>query len=133
MFKLMFKLFIIKIMFSANKSGHYPLIVHSLSNMSKPLNLVMMSPKCLQTLVFLMILDTDTVLKSLLYSISEGPLAIYLGPTPVHKVQFEKHCCKTPLKHSKEMKKAHFSPALRVYADPFSVVQLSLPHPAGLC
>ncbi len=88
------------VLFSANKCGHYPLIMHSLSNMSKPLNLVMMSPKCLQTLVFLMILDTDTVLKSLLYSISEGPLAIYPGPTPVHKVQFEKHCCKTPLKTS---------------------------------
>ncbi len=90
------------VLFSANKSGHYPLIMHSLSNMSKPLNLVMMSPKYLQTLAFFMILDTDTdtVLKSLLCSISEGPLTIYLGPTPVHKVQFEKHCCKTPLKTS---------------------------------
>lgn len=90
------------VLFSANKSGHYPLIMHSLSNMSEPLNLVMMSPKCLQTLVFVMISDTvtDTVLKSLLHSINEGPLAIHSGPTPVHKVQFEKHCCKTPPKAS---------------------------------
>lgn len=88
------------VLFSANKSGHHPLIMHSLSNMSKPWNLVMMSPKCLQSLmnylVFFMI--SDTVQKSLMHSFSEGPLAIYSGPTVVHKVQFEKHCCKTPLK-----------------------------------